>query len=99
MLEYIIHVLSKYIFFIGRIVLQKDGVRIRIMKSVNSQIMSNGKKLDTHSVDSPRYEPSCEVIAKIFFVLMDSLYRNDNRSDFLFYFTSVWESKRASKSA
>lgn len=67
------------------------------MKSINSQIMPNGKNLDRHSVDSSRYEPGFEVIAKIFFILMDSLYRNDNRSDFQFYFTLVWESKRAFK--
>lgn len=88
-------------FFLGRIVLQKDGVQNHdvIMKSINSQTMSNGKSLDSHSVYSPRYEPSFEVTAKMFFILMDSLYRNYNRSDFQFYFTSVWESKRALKLA
>ena len=68
MLEYNIHVLCRYIFFLGRIVLQKGGVQNHdvIMKSVNSQIMSNGKNPDSHSVDSHGYEPSFEVIAKMF---------------------------------
>lgn len=54
-------------FFLGRIVLQKDGVQNHdvIMKSINSQIMSNGKNLDSHSVYSPRYEPSFKVTAKM----------------------------------
>lgn len=76
--------------FLGRIVLhdsnQNNDV---IMKSVNIQIMSNEKNLDTHSVESFRYEPSFEVIAKIRFSLIDSLYRDDNISDFQLYFSTV----------
>lgn len=99
MLEYKIHFLCRCISFLGRIVLQEDVVQNYdvIMKSINSQIMPNGKNLDRRSVDSPRYEPVFEVIAKIFFILMDRLYRNDKRSDFQLYFTLVWESKRGLK--
>lgn len=54
--------------FLGRIVLhdssQKHDV---IMKSFNSQIISNEKNIDTHSVESFRYETSFEFIAKFFF--------------------------------
>lgn len=45
-----------------------------IMNPINSQIMSNEKHLDSCSIDSPRYEPSFELIAKIDFVLMGILH-------------------------
>jgi len=86
-------------FFLGRIVLQKDGVRNHdaSTKSVHSQIIPDAKKLNSHCVVSPRYELSFEVLAKMCFILVNSLYRNENRFDFQFYFTSVWKSKRPSK--
>lgn len=65
--------------FLGRIVLHDSSQNHDvIMKSVNSQIRSNEKNPDTHSVDSFRYEPSFEVIEKICFIIMDSLDRDDN---------------------
>lgn len=88
--------MQMYLFF-GSIVLHASSQNHDvIMKSVNSQIMSNEEEFDTHSVDSFRYESSFEVIAKICFILIDSLYRNDNMSDFQLYFSSVWESKISS---
>lgn len=63
-------------FFFGGIVLQKGGAQNHnvIMNPINSQIMSNEKHLDSCSIDSPRYEPSFELIAKIGFVLMGILH-------------------------
>lgn len=82
--------------FLGRIVLHDSNQNHDvIVKSVNSQMMSNEKNLDTYSVDSFRYDPSFKVIAKIWFILI--AYTEMIMSDFQLYLPSTYENKRSSK--
>lgn len=67
------------------LVLQTDGIYNHdvIIKSVNIQVIPIGEKnLHTFLVVSDTDEPSFEVQADIILVLIENLYRNENRSYF-----------------